>query len=192
LPVGFHVRRFIAARSASVCRNETEFVGYLSATRMSDASRRPNGNQSDSGAFRACYLPRILEAAMPLDGTLYDSQILALDKLDQVIDLLATPDRWCKGTLRSPNGRRCLVGAMLAVDAVTALRRPVLDAIHEVSGGHYRRIEKFNDARSTTHSLVIAVLMRTRQNLIRGFGEQLSVAAPIRRGFWGSLRSFSI
>jgi hypothetical protein len=129
---------------------------------------------------------------MPLDGTLYESQILALDKLDQVIDLLATPDRWCKGTFRSPNGRRCLVGAMLAVNAVNILRRPVLDAIHEVSGGHYRHIEKFNDARSTTHSLVIAVLMRTRENLLRGFGEELSVTAPMRRGFWGYLRSFPI
>jgi hypothetical protein len=129
---------------------------------------------------------------MPLDGTLYESQILALDKIDQIIDLLATPDRWCKGTLRSPKGRRCLVGAMLAVDAVTVLRRPVLDAIHEVSGGHYQHIEKFNDARSTTHSLVMTVLMRTRENLLRGFEYERKVVAHTRDDFWTRLRNYFI
>jgi hypothetical protein len=129
---------------------------------------------------------------LPLDGTLYESQILALDKLDQVIDLLATPDRWCKETFRSPDGRRCLVGAMLAVNAVNTLRRPILDAIHEVSGAYYQHIEKFNDARSTTHCLVMTVLMRTRENLLRGFGYERKIVAPTLDDFWTRLRGYFI
>ena len=126
---------------------------------------------------------------MPFDGRFYEGQNPALVKIDQVIDLLATPDRWCKGSLYLPDGRRCLAGAMQKVDALHVLRRPILDAIHEVSGKHYQHIEQFNDARSTTHPLVLSVLMRARENIMREFGQYQKVTAPVRNGLWHHLRS---
>jgi hypothetical protein len=50
---------------------------------------------------------------MPFDGI-----GLGLDdgvgKIDRVIDLLGAPDRWCKGTLKTHDGRRCIRGAIIA------------------------------------------------------------------------------
>src|SRR5215469_10004211 len=62
------------------------------------------------------------ERAMPFDGTGYEGRFEALDKMDKVIDLLAREDRWCKQQLRSYDGRRCILGAMMAADATIALK----------------------------------------------------------------------
>jgi len=105
---------------------------------------------------------------MPFDGRLNQGRFDAVEKLDRVVDLLATADRWCKGALVTREGRRCIVGAMQAVDAVGVLRRPVLLAIQEVTGRPYMSIEFFNDCASTTHALVLDVLARTRADLISG------------------------
>ena len=87
---------------------------------------------------------------MPFDGV-----GLGLDdrvgKIDKVIDLLGTSDRWCKGTLKTHDGRRCIRGAIMAVDGVGTLQPVVLRAINEVTGRHYRRIESFNDHPDTNH-----------------------------------------
>jgi len=104
---------------------------------------------------------------MPFDGV-----GLGLDdrvgKIDRVIDLLGTPDRWCKGTLKTHDGRRCIRGAIMAVDGVGTLQPVVLRAINEVTGRHYRRIESFNDHPDTDHVQVMEVLTRARDDLIVG------------------------
>jgi hypothetical protein len=105
---------------------------------------------------------------MPFDGKLYEGRIAAFEKIDQVIDLLATPDRWCKGSLQTTDGRRCLVGAMQAAGAVGVLRRPVLRAIRDVTGRHFISIEFFNDCHTTDHALMLQVLHRVRTNILYG------------------------
>ena len=59
---------------------------------------------------------------MPFDGTGHEGRIDALDKMDKVIDLLSREVRWCKQQLRSYDGRRCILGAMMAADATVGMR----------------------------------------------------------------------
>ena len=104
---------------------------------------------------------------MPFDGTdAFDNQPLA--KLGAVERLLATEQQWCKGRLRDAHGRHCLVGAIEAVGGRQVLQKVVLQAAREVSGKRYWRIEFFNDDPRTTHSDVLQVLHRARENLITG------------------------
>jgi hypothetical protein len=104
---------------------------------------------------------------MPFDGVGFVSDE-SLQKIDAVIDLLATPDRWCKGALRSHDGRYCIRGAVRAVDAAEVLEPRILHAIGEVAGKRFRRIESFNDHPNTSHEQVVAVLSRTRENILAG------------------------
>jgi len=104
---------------------------------------------------------------MPFDGTVHEGRIDALDKMDKVIDLLAREDQWCKQQLRSYDGRRCILGAMMAADATIALKEPILLAIKQVTGRDYLRIEMFNDHPLTTHPLVVRVLAQARENVLR-------------------------
>lgn len=104
---------------------------------------------------------------MPFDGVGYLASE-SLQKIDAVIDLMATPDKWCKGALRSVDGRYCLRGAILAENAGSLLEAPVLQAIHEVSGRRHQRIEAFNDDPKTDHALVTAVLLQARLNILTG------------------------
>jgi hypothetical protein len=123
---------------------------------------------------------------MPFDGTGYEGRIEALDKVDKVIDLLAREDRWCKQQLRSYDGRRCILGAMMAADATIALKEPILLAIKQVTGRDYLRIEMFNDHPLTTHGLVVRVLHQTRENIVSGAAErQMAPAAPQTGAWWG-------
>jgi hypothetical protein len=102
---------------------------------------------------------------MPWDGAeFFENRTLV--KLGQVERLLATEQHWCKGSLRDAGGRRCLVGAIIAVGGRRELMRPVIRAAREVSGKHYWRIEAFNDDPSTTHPDVMRVLRRTRENVL--------------------------
>lgn len=103
---------------------------------------------------------------MPFDGAGYIAGE-CLQKIDAVIDLIGKPDTWCKGTLRSGDGRYCLRGAILAAHA-GLLEAPILQAINDVTGRRYRRIESFNDHAQTDHRLVNAVLLRTRDNIMAG------------------------
>jgi hypothetical protein len=126
------------------------------------------------------------EQAMPFDGTGYEGRIEALDKVDKVIDLLAREDRWCKQQLRSYDGRRCILGAMMAADATIALKEPILLAIKQVTGRDYLRIEMFNDHPLTTHGLVVRVLHQTRENIVSGAAERhMAPAAPQTGAWWG-------
>jgi hypothetical protein len=125
---------------------------------------------------------------MPFDGTGYESRIDALERMDKIIELLGREDRWCKQQLRSYDGRRCILGAMMAADATIALKDPILLAIKQVTGRDYLRIEMFNDHPLTTHRLVVDVLHRARENVAAG-GEPRSVArtaGPPNGGWLGT------
>jgi len=104
---------------------------------------------------------------MPFDGAGFVSDD-PLYKIDEVIDLLSTPDKWCKGALRSHDGRYCIRGAVRAVDAANALEPAILQAISEVAGRRFRRIESFNDHPNTSHDQVVAVLNRARARIAAG------------------------
>ena len=101
---------------------------------------------------------------MPFDGVgfVYDA---SLEKLDAVMDLLGSPDRWCKGALRSHDGRYCIRGAIRAVNGAELLEPVILQAIGQVAGRRVRRIEAFNDHPNTSHDQVVAVLSRARRNI---------------------------
>ena len=125
---------------------------------------------------------------MPFDGTGYEGRIEALDKMDKVIDLLAREDRWCKQQLRSYDGRRCILGAMMAADATIALKEPILLAIKQVTGRDYLRIEMFNDHPLTTHGLVVRVLQQARENVLNGVSGRAAAPAAPSTTWLGSLR----
>jgi hypothetical protein len=108
---------------------------------------------------------------MPFDGVGYISSE-PLHKIDAVIDLLSTPDKWCKGALRSHDGRYCIRGAVMSVGATEALEPMILHAIGEVAGRRFRRIESFNDYPNTTHEQVVAVLQRARDNMAGGLARR--------------------
>ena len=103
---------------------------------------------------------------MPFDGTVYEGRVRSLDKMDRIIDLLSDETRWCKRKLQTPDGRHCIAGAIVAVDAVTETKNAILLAIEQVTGDHYRGIESFNDHRLTTHALVVKVLRQARENML--------------------------
>jgi hypothetical protein len=130
---------------------------------------------------------------MPFDGTGYEGRIEALDRMDKVIDLLSREDRWCKQQLRSYDGRRCILGAMMAADATIVLKEPILLAIKQVTGRDYLRIEMFNDHPLTTHGLVLKVLHQARDNVVNGVAERPPVLTSPPVGAWwrGSLRPWS-
>jgi hypothetical protein len=114
---------------------------------------------------------------MPFDGVgLLPAD--SLQKIDTVIDLLATPDRWCKGALRSHDGRYCIRGAVRVVDAADSLEPAILRAIGEVAGQRFRRIESFNDHPNTSHEQVLAVLLRARDHIQAGRPGRFGVLEP--------------
>jgi hypothetical protein len=124
---------------------------------------------------------------MPFDGTGHEGRIDALDKMDKVIDLLSREDRWCKQQLRSYDGRRCILGAMMAADATIALKEPILLAIKQVTGRDYLRIEMFNDHPLTTHGTVVKVLGQARDNLVSGvIAQPRAMAATTSSVWWGA------
>jgi hypothetical protein len=108
---------------------------------------------------------------MPFDGTLYQSRVDALGKIEHVIDLLASEDKWCKGRIYTDDGRRCLLGALKVANAQSALKGPILTAVRQVTGRHFASIPRFNDDLSTTHAMVLQVLQRTRVNIESGAHE---------------------
>jgi hypothetical protein len=118
---------------------------------------------------------------MPFDGRDYSTRIDDLEKIDRVIEQLPTEDRWCKGALYTVDGRRCILGAMQAVNGAMTLKQPILQAIQEVTGRRFTAIETFNDRRTTTHAQVMAVLQRARQDILNGTAGTSTAAT---RTFW--------
>src|SRR5260370_24359949 len=90
------------------------------------------------------------------------------DKIDAVIELIGTPDRWCKGALRSHDGRYCIRGAVRAVDGSELLEPAILQAVVELAGRRFRRIEAFNDHPNTSHDQIVAGLSRARDHIMAG------------------------
>jgi hypothetical protein len=125
---------------------------------------------------------------MPFDGTGHEARIEVLDKMDKVIDLLSREDRWCKQQLRSYDGRRCILGAMMAADATIALKEPILTAIKQVTGRDYLRIEMFNDHPLTTHGMVVKVLGQARDNVVTGTTAQPRSRAAAPASVWSPLK----
>ena len=126
---------------------------------------------------------------MPFDGVDFVS-VKSLQQIDAVIDRLATPDKWCKGALRSHDGRYCIRGAVRAVGGADALEPVILQAIGEVAGKRFCRIESFNDHPNTSHAQVLAVLSRARENISLGrSGGAPPVIAPTKPSLltsWGA------
>src|SRR6476620_565662 len=114
---------------------------------------------------------------MPFDGVGFIGNE-SVRKMDEVIDLLGTPDKWCKGALRSHDGRYCIRGAVRSVDAADVLEPTILQSIGEVAGKRFRRIESFNDHPNTSHEQVIALLSRTRATIRAGRRVALPDVAP--------------
>ena len=104
---------------------------------------------------------------MPFDGAGF-AVAESVGKIDEVIDLIATPDKWCKGALRSHDGRYCIRGAVRAVPGGEVLEPTILAAIGDVVGRRFRRIEAFNDHPNTSHDQIVAVLWQARDYLIAG------------------------
>ncbi len=125
---------------------------------------------------------------MPFDGVGFIGNE-SVRKMDDVIDLLGTPDKWCKGALRSHDGRYCIRGAVRSVDAADVLEPVILEAIGQVAGKRFRRIESFNDHPNTSHEQVLAVLHRARDNLgsaHAGIAGERAAQAPSRFATWRS------
>ena len=121
---------------------------------------------------------------MPFDGVGFASDY-RVSKLDQVISLLATPDKWCKAQFKTLDGRYCIRGAIRAVEGAEILRPIVLQAIRDVTGIRYLRIESFNDYPYTHHGQVLRILARARQLVLSGW--TADVAPVAGRSGWSAL-----
>src|SRR5258708_14121331 len=96
---------------------------------------------------------------MPFDGVGFVTHE-SLDKLDAVLELIGTPDRWCKGALRSYDGRYCIRGAVRAVDGSELLEPAILQAVVGLAARRFRRIAAFNDPPHTTHHQIVPAFSR--------------------------------
>lgn len=127
---------------------------------------------------------------MPFDALAFADHE-SLEKIERVIGLISTPAKWCKGAERNRSGQYCIRGAMIAADALESLEPVVLQAIHDVAGRHFRRIEEFNDHPRTTHGQVIAVLDRARTRIVADRLDHASIPDRNRApegGWLGALR----
>src|SRR2546421_9882462 len=110
---------------------------------------------------------------MPFDGAGFGYNE-SLQKLDTVIDLLETPDRWCKCALRSHDRRYCIRGAIRAVSGSDVLEPAILNAIGQVAGRRFRRIEAFSHHPRPAHELVAAAIGRAGPNFGSGLADRRS------------------
>jgi hypothetical protein len=119
---------------------------------------------------------------MPFDDAWDRGEARVIGKIDEVIDLLSDGKGWCKQQLQSGE-RHCIVGALRRVGAEADLREPLLEAIGQVTGRRYARIEHFNDHPLTRFPLVLRVLQQARENLAK----PPSLSLPPPRGIWAWL-----
>ena len=105
---------------------------------------------------------------MPFDGVDFARHEKVLDRLEEVSGLLGSEDRWCQKALRTDDGRRCIVGAMVDAKAKKQLYGLVLASAREVTGVSYTSVERFNDDSATDHRLVLAVLEDVRHRVMLG------------------------
>ena len=105
---------------------------------------------------------------MPFDSAGFTNPDQRRQKLENVMRLVGNEDSWGKGTLKGSDGRYCVRGAIAAAGAVGVLEPPILQAINQVAGKFYARIEQFNDDPATNHAMVCRVLARAWDNLADG------------------------
>ena len=128
---------------------------------------------------------------MPFDGAEFFVPGERLQKLETVIQLVEDPSSWGKGTLKSSDGRYCIRGAIIAAGGIGVLEPPILEAINQVTGKAYARIEQFNDDAATNHQLVCRVLGRAWENLADGTAVAVQHYDPSNiyvRGAWALIR----
>jgi len=130
---------------------------------------------------------------MPFDGAGFVSPDNRLNQLEIVIDLIGAPEKWCKGRPRTRDGRFCIYGALVQVNARN-LTPVILQAIHEVTNRRYYCVEVFNDDIGTTHALVLRVLTCARDHLGRASiqGHSLPQAASWRVRLQEWVQSFGM
>ena len=119
---------------------------------------------------------------MPFDDAGYRGDTRIVGKIDEVIDLLNDGKGWCKQQLHSGE-RHCIVGALRRVGAEADLQGPILEAIRQVTGRRYARIEHFNDHPLTRFPLVLRVLKQARENV----ADPPSISLAPQRNFWSRL-----
>lgn len=122
---------------------------------------------------------------MPFDGRAFGCRGEMLGQLEVATDLLRTEDRWCKRTLETTDGRRCVLGALMHVGGNAQLGEVILCAARELTGKSYRGVEAFNDDPATSHALILAVLNRSRDIILSG-----RLPAAGRRTIEARVRSF--
>jgi len=126
---------------------------------------------------------------MPFDGRDFARQSEMLCKLEAVTELLRTEERWCKRQLKTWDDRRCILGALMHVGGNAQLGEVILCAARELTGKSYRGVESFNDATTTTHPMVLAILNRSRDIILSGrvhVTKRPTVEARVR-GFYAAL-----
>src|SRR4051794_41979651 len=99
---------------------------------------------------------------MPFDGVDFARHEKVLDRLDEVIGLLGSEDHWCQKALRTDDGRRCIVGAMVDAKAKKQLYGLVLASARDITGVSYTSVERFNDDTATDHRLGRALFGHVR------------------------------
>jgi hypothetical protein len=106
---------------------------------------------------------------MPFDGAeVFDRRERMLRELDRVTRLLDREDKWCKNHYRTWQGRHCILGALIVTGNKGLLYDLILESARDVSGYSVRSIVRFNDSPATDHGLVLAVLDRARNRILRG------------------------
>lgn len=83
---------------------------------------------------------------------------------DRMLELLATPERWCKRTYKTKNSY-CLLGALdHSVGSYYTTGRYVENQLRRFStwDGVFISIADFNDSRKTKHADILALIRRTR------------------------------
>ena len=73
---------------------------------------------------------------MPFDGVGFAATNDYLQKIDAVIDLIGTAEKWVKGSFRTIDGRYCLRGAIRTLDQSEVLGPVILDAINQMTYKH--------------------------------------------------------
>jgi hypothetical protein len=110
---------------------------------------------------------------MPFDGL--ESPFNYLAKLDEVIDLIEAPSRWTQGAYKTPGGQYCLKEALNSAGVAEIFDRAILRTAAERAEREFCCLESFNDSPDTTHSDVVMVLRRVREDVVAG---RIDLPAP--------------
>ena len=120
---------------------------------------------------------------MPFDGL--ETPVNYLAKLDQVIDLIESPNRWIKHNYRNPQGY-CLKEA-LDVAGISEIFEPIiLKTVSELTEREFCCIESFNDHPETMHDDIVVVLHRVRADTIAGKFDLPAYAMPTPVFTWNA------